>query len=142
MTTSNSGKPQWVLDHIESYRQSNGEDGHMWRGYPTLLLTTIGRKSGNEITTPLIYGEHEGRYLIVASRGGAPEHPQWYRNLSANPSLGVQVKADGFKATARTADADEKPSLWRHMVSVYPPYDEYQARTEREIPVVILERAN
>ncbi len=142
MTTSNSGKPQWVLDHIESYQRSNGEDGHMWRGYPTLLLTTTGRKSGNAITTPLIYGEHEGRYLIVASRGGAPEHPQWYRNLSANPSVGMQVKADRFSATARTADADEKPALWRLMASVYPPYDEYQARTEREIPVVILERAD
>ena len=141
MTTSGGGKPEWVLDHLQRYRETDGEDGHMWRGCPTLLLTTTGRKTGAETATPLIYGEHEGRYLIIASRGGAPEHPQWYRNLSANPSVGVQVKADKFRATARTAGPEEKPALWRLMAEIYPPYDEYQARTEREIPVVILERA-
>ncbi len=141
MTTAGSGKPEWVLDHLRRYQETDGEDGHIWRGYPTLLLTTTGRKSGAEITTPLIYGEHEGRYLIVASRGGAPEHPQWYRNLSADSSVGVQVKGDKFKAVASTANAEEKPALWRLMAEIYPPYDEYQARTEREIPVVILERA-
>ncbi len=139
MTTS-GGKPEWVLDHLQRYRDSDGEDGHMWRGYPTLLLTTTGRKSGTDITTPLIYGEHEGRYLVVASRGGAPEHPQWYKNLSVNPTVGVQIKADKFRAVARAADYKEKPPLWRLMAGVYPPYDEYQSRTEREIPVVILER--
>lgn len=141
MTTASSGKPEWVLDHLQRYQQSDGEDGHLWRGYPTLLLTTIGRKSGKETTTPLIYGEHDGRYLVVASRGGAPAHPQWYLNLATNPSVRVQVEADRFSASARTAGSDEKPALWKLMAAIYPPYDEYQARTEREIPVVVLERA-
>ena len=141
MTTSESGKPPWVLEHLERYLSTDGEDGHIWRGTPTLLLTTIGRRSGREITTPLIYGEHDGRWIVVASRGGAPDHPLWYYNLSADPTVRVQVAADRFAATARTAGPDEKPALWRLMAGIYPPYDEYQARTEREIPVVILERA-
>ena len=140
MTTPDNGKPSWVLEHIESYVRSNGEDGHLWRGYPTLLLTTTGRRSGNAITTPLIYGAHEGRYLIVASRGGAPKHPFWYLNLSANPTVEVQVLADKFTASAHTATPEEKPALWSLMAKVYPPYDEYQAKTERQIPVVVLER--
>ena len=141
MTTSESGKPPWVLEHLERYLSTDGEDGHIWRGTPTLLLTTTGRRSGREITTPLIYGEHDGRWIVVASRGGAPDHPLWYYNLSADPTVRVQVAADRFAATARTAGPDEKPALWRLMAGIYPPYDEYQARTEREIPVVILERA-
>ena len=140
MTTSGGARP-WVREHLERYLQTNGEDGHIWRGVPTLLLTTTGRKSGEPYTTPLIYGEDAGRYVVVASRGGAPSHPQWYRNLDANPSVGLQVAAQKFQATARTASPDEKPALWALMTGIYPPYDEYQAATEREIPVVILERA-
>ena len=142
MTTSGSGKPSWVLEHLERYLATDGEDGHMWRGTPTLLLTTTGRKSGREITTPLIYGTHEGNCIVVASRGGAPDHPQWYYNLSANPSVRVQVAADKFDAVARTAGPDEKPGLWHLMAGIYPPYNEYQAKTERVIPVVILERTD
>lgn len=140
MTTSGGARP-WVREHLERYLQTDGEDGHIWRGVPTLLLTTTGRKSGEPYTTPLIYGEDAGRYVVVASRGGAPSHPQWYRNLDANPSVGLQVAARKFQATARTASPDEKPTLWALMTGIYPPYDEYQAATEREIPVVILERA-
>ena len=140
MTTSGGARP-WVRERLERYLQTNGEDGHIWRGVPTLLLTTTGRKSGEPYTTPLIYGEDAGRYVVVASRGGAPSHPQWYRNLDANPSVGLQVAAQKFQATARTASPDEKPALWALMTGIYPPYDEYQAATEREIPVVILERA-
>lgn len=140
MTTSGGARP-WVREHLERYLQTDGEDGHIWRGVPTLLLTTTGRKSGEPYTTPLIYGEDAGRYMVVASRGGAPSHPQWYLNLNANPSVGAQVAADKFQATARTASPDEKPALWALMTAIYPPYDEYQAATEREIPVVILERA-
>ncbi len=140
MTTSGGARP-WVREHLERYLQTDGEDGHIWRGVPTLLLTTTGRKSGEPYTTPLIYGEDAGRYVVVASRGGAPTHPQWYLNLNANPSVGAQVAADKFQATARTASSDEKPALWALMTGIYPPYDEYQAATEREIPVVILERA-
>ena len=125
---------------MDRYLATSGEDGHMWNGRPTLLLTTTGRVSGKEFTTPLIYGEDSGRYLIVGSRGGAPEHPQWYKNLVANPEVAVQVMADRFKARARTADAEEKPRLWAIVNEVYPSFAEYQTRTEREIPVVILER--
>ena len=140
MTTTGDGRPEWVLDHLRRYQRSDGEDGHLWRGCPTLLLTTTGRRSGREVTTPLIYGEHDGRYLVVASRGGAPTHPRWYLNLSANPAVRVQIRADRFGASARTAAPDEKAALWELMAAIYPPYDDYQARTEREIPVVVLER--
>lgn len=133
--------PGWQAEHMRRYVETGGEDGHIWEGVPTLLLTTIGRRSGKPYTTPLIYGEHDGRYLVVASRGGAPEHPQWYRNLAANPDVEVQIKADRFRARARTAGSEEKPPLWKLMAAIWPSYDDYQARTEREIPVVILERA-
>jgi deazaflavin-dependent oxidoreductase (nitroreductase family) len=105
-----------------------------------LLLTTTGRHSGQPRTTPLIYGRDGDRYLVVASRGGAPKHPDWYENLVAQPEVHVQVMADRFKARARTATAAEKPPLWKTMAAIFPPYDEYQTRTTREIPVVILER--
>ena len=133
--------PGWQAEHARRYLATNGEDGHIWEGVPTLLLTTTGRKSGKSYTTPLIYGEHNGRYVVVASRGGAPEHPQWYRNLTAQPEVGVQVKADRFRARARTASPEEKPELWKLMTSIWPAYDDYQTRTEREIPVVIIERS-
>ena len=135
-----SRPPGWQAEHARRYLETNGEDGHIWEGVPTLLLTTTGRRSGKPYTTPLIYGEDRGRYLVVASRGGAPEHPQWYRNLVAQPEVGVQVRADRFRARARTASADERPALWKLMASIWPAYDEYQTRTTREIPVVILER--
>lgn len=95
MTTSGGARP-WVREHLERYLQTDGEDGHIWRGVPTLLLTTTGRKSGEPHTTPLIYGEDAGRYVVVASRGGAPSHPQWHRNLDANPYVGLQVAAQKF----------------------------------------------
>src|SRR5256886_14655522 len=136
-----SRPPGWQAAHAKRYLETNGEDGHIWEGVPTLLLTTTGRRSGKPYTTPLIYGEDNGRYLVVASQGGAPEHPQWYRNLVAQPEVGVQVRADRFRARARTANAEEKPALWKLMASIWPSYLEYQTRTSREIPVVILERA-
>jgi len=135
------GRPDgWQKEHMQRYLDTNGEDGHIWNGRPTLLLTTTGRKSGQLHTTPLIYGESGGRYLVIGSRGGAPEHPQWYQNLVVNPEVEVQVKGDRFKARAHTATADEKPPLWDLMVGVYPSFAEYQTRTEREIPVVVIER--
>ena len=130
----------WQADHARKYIETNGEEGHIWRGVPTLLLTTTGKRTGEPYTTPLIYGTDGDRYVIVASRGGAPEHPQWYRNLVAEPMVGLQVKAHKFQARARTASAEEKPALWRMMAGIWPAYDEYQAKTERDIPVVILER--
>jgi deazaflavin-dependent oxidoreductase (nitroreductase family) len=140
--SSPSSRPVgWQKEHMRRYLETNGEDGHIWNGRPTLLLTTIGRKSGQKYTTPLIYGESDGRYLVVGSRGGAPEHPQWYQNLLVNPDVEVQVMGDRFKARARPAGPDEKPALWQVMVAVYPSFAEYQTRTDRQIPVVILERA-
>jgi len=133
--------PGWQQEHMRRYIATGGRDGHIWEGVPTLLLTTKGRRSGQSRTTPLIYGRSGDRYLVVASRGGAPRHPDWYENLVARPDIEVQVMADKFKARARTATAAEKPALWKTMTSIWPAYDEYQARTSREIPVVIIERA-
>ena len=131
----------WVAEHVDRYVETDGREGHEWRGVPTLLLTTRGRKSGKLRRTALIYGEDgEGRYLLVASRGGAPEHPSWYLNLAAHPEVEVQVGADKFAARARTADAREKPRLWQLMTSIWPDYDGYQKKTGRDIPVVIVER--
>ena len=118
----------WIRDHMQRYLETGGEDGHEWRGVPTLLLTTTGRRSGNKTTTPLIYGQDGERYLLVASKGGAPAHPLWYTNLVANPDVEIQVKAEKFNARARTADAAEKPALWAKMAEIWPAYDEYQQR--------------
>jgi deazaflavin-dependent oxidoreductase (nitroreductase family) len=128
-------------EHVDRYRATNGEEGHDWRnGSHTLILTTKGRKSGEQRSTPLIYGRNGDDYVIVASKGGAPAHPGWYLNLSEDPEVDVQVKADRFKAHARTATPDEKPELWDIMTGEWPDYDEYQRHTDREIPVVVLER--
>lgn len=128
-------------EHVDRYRATDGAEGHEWQGTLTLLLTTTGRKSGEERTTPLIYAPVGDAYAIVASKGGSDEPPAWYLNLAANPEVEVQVLGDRFKARARTADAEEKAEIWPTMVSEWPAYDEYQARTERQIPVVVLERA-
>jgi deazaflavin-dependent oxidoreductase (nitroreductase family) len=133
--------PGWQQEHVRRYLASGGRDGHIWEGVPTLLLTTRGRRSGQSRTTPLIYGRAADRYLVVASRGGAPTHPDWYENLVAQPDIQVQVMADRFNARARTAPAAEKPALWQTMTAIWPAYAEYQARTTREIPLVIIERA-
>lgn len=140
MTAQRAEMPGWIAGHIKSYIESNGENGHLWRGVPTLLLTTTGRKSGEPLLLPLIYGRDGERFLIVASKGGAPGHPAWYLNLRDNPDVQLQVGAEKFAATARTATADEKPRLWETMAKVWPAYNEYQQRTTREIPVVVLER--
>jgi deazaflavin-dependent oxidoreductase (nitroreductase family) len=127
-------------EHVRRYRETDGAEGHDWQGTTVLILTTTGRRSGEPRSTPLIYGKHEDDYVVVASKGGAEEHPAWYLNLSAQPEVTVQVRADRFKARARTASASEKPALWRMMVERWPPYDEYQHKTNRNIPVVVLER--
>jgi deazaflavin-dependent oxidoreductase (nitroreductase family) len=128
-------------DHVDRYRATDGEEGHDWQGTHTLILTTRGRHSGEQRSTPLIYGQHGDDYLVVASQGGAPNHPGWYLNLSENPEVEVQVKGDRFKARARTATPEEKPELWKIMTEQWPAYDEYQQRTDREIPLVVLERS-
>jgi deazaflavin-dependent oxidoreductase (nitroreductase family) len=131
----------FVQEHVRRYEETDGEEGHDWQGTTTLILTTTGRRSGEQRPTPLIYQRHGDDYLVVASNGGADEPPAWYRNVAANPAVGVQVKADRFRARARTAGPDEKPDMWRTMTAAWPAYDRYQQRTEREIPIVVLERA-
>lgn len=145
--TSQHEPPQWIVDHLRRYAESP-EKGHLWDGTaagglpntPTLLLTTTGRKSGRQLTMPLIYGQDGDRYVIVASKGGAPQHPAWYLNLQDHPEVAVQVIRDKFSAVARTATGEERERLWKMMSAIYPPYPDYQKRTDRQIPVVVLER--
>jgi deazaflavin-dependent oxidoreductase (nitroreductase family) len=129
----------WFAEHVDRYLATNGEDGHDWNGKPTLLLTTRGRRSGELHTLPLIYGRDGDNFLIVASRGGAPKHPSWYLNLVAEPEVGLQVRDRVLTARAHTADPDEKRRLWPVMTGIFPDYDDYQTKTDREIPLVVLE---
>ncbi len=128
--------------HVQRYRETGGEVGHDWKkGSKILLLTTKGRSSGKPRTTPLIYEADGDRYLIVASKGGAPEHPGWYRNLERDPAVEVQVWDDVFPARARTAEGEERDRLWKLAAEQWPDYDAYAEKTDRRIPVVVLERA-
>jgi deazaflavin-dependent oxidoreductase (nitroreductase family) len=127
-------------EHVKRYVETDGEVGHEWNGVQTLILTTTGRKSGEERSTPLIYGNEGENPVIVASNGGADDPPGWYANLSEDPDVQVQVGADRFPARARTARPDEKPALWEMMADIWPQYDDYQEKADREIPVVVLER--
>ncbi|MFC7327351.1 nitroreductase family deazaflavin-dependent oxidoreductase [Marinactinospora rubrisoli] len=125
-------------EHVKRYVETGGREGHDWRGAQVLILTTTGRRTGKQHSTPLIYGRDGENYTVVASLGGAPDHPQWYKNLVADPTVRVQVKADVFTAEARTATEEEKARLWPEMARIWPDYDDYQAKTERSIPLVIL----
>ena len=137
----------WIAEHIALYR-SDPEKAHMWDStplggpgvLPTLLLTTTGRKSGQPRALPLIYGELEGNYVIIASKGGMPTHPVWYLNLEANPECELMVGPKAVSARARVAEGEERERLWKAMAEIYPPYDEYKERAgDRTIPVVVLE---
>jgi deazaflavin-dependent oxidoreductase (nitroreductase family) len=128
-------------EHVDRYVATDGEEGHDWSGTSVLILTTKGRRSGEERSTPLIYQPYGDDYLIVASKGGSDTPPAWYLNLEGDPEVAVQVKGDRFRARARTATPDEKPDMWRTMVATWPAYDEYQQKTGREIAVVVLARA-
>jgi proline iminopeptidase len=128
-------------EHVRRYRETGGEVGHIWKeGSTILLLTTTGRTSGEPRTTPLIYAEDGDRYVIVASKGGAPDDPGWYKNLSRDPDVELQVLDEVFPARARTADGEERERLWARANEVWPHYAEYAERTDRRIPVVVLER--
>jgi deazaflavin-dependent oxidoreductase (nitroreductase family) len=128
-------------EHVQRYRETGGAEGHDWNNTTVLLLTTKGRRTGQPYTTPLIYQRHGDDFVVVASKGGDPEDPQWYKNLQADPEVEVQVMGDRFRAHARTAGDAEKPEVWRLMAATWPAYDEYQTKTDRPIPVVILEPA-
>jgi deazaflavin-dependent oxidoreductase (nitroreductase family) len=140
--------PSWIQDHMARYIATDGADGYLWDAslgggkgmIATLLLTTTGRKSGKALTLPLIFGQSGAQYMVVASKGGAPAHPAWYLNLKANPEVKVQIKGDKFTARAHTANPQERAALWPKMVEIYGPYADYQTKTDREIPVVILKR--
>jgi proline iminopeptidase len=128
-------------EHVSRYRETGGEEGFVWReGSHILLLTTTGRKSGTETTAPLIFGMDGDNPVIVASKGGAPDHPGWYKNLLAHPEAEVQIKGDVFPVRARTAEGAERERLWKLMNLEWKHYAEYQTKTDRTIPVVVLER--
>ncbi|GLX09312.1 nitroreductase family deazaflavin-dependent oxidoreductase [Microbispora sp. NBRC 16548] len=127
-------------EHVKRYIETDGEEGHDWEGTTVAILTTKGRKSGRPRSTPLIYQPYGDAYLVVASKGGADEHPLWYLNLQAEPEVEFQIKGDRFKARARTATSEERPDMWRTMAATWPAYDEYATKTDREIPVVVIER--
>lgn len=137
----------WQVVHLERYLATDGADGYLWQSprpgvagpVPTLILTTTGRRSGRQYLNPLIFGEHGGSCVVVASKGGAPAHPAWYVNLAAIPEVGVQVKGKKFRARARTATGAERTTLWKKMAVLYPSYEEYQRNAGREIPVVVLD---
>jgi deazaflavin-dependent oxidoreductase (nitroreductase family) len=146
------GLPDWMQEHANRYIASGGSDGHIYKmtqpgrpeiSVPSLLLTTTGRKSGDKLIFPLFYGETgNGGYIIVASKGGAPKHPQWYLNLQAHPEVEVQVGTKKMKAKARTVSGAERARLWEEALKFWPPYADYAKKTDREIPVVVLEPAN
>jgi deazaflavin-dependent oxidoreductase (nitroreductase family) len=125
-------------EHVRRYQDTDGDVGYDWNGAPTLLLTTTGRHSGERRTTPLIFGRDGDDYLIVGSVGGSPKHPGWYWNLQSDPSASIQVKGEHLDVVAQVASAEDKPRLWRIMNEVWPNYDVYQTRTDRDIPVVVL----
>ena len=128
-------------EHVRRYRETGGKVGHIWReGSTILLLTTTGRKTGEKRTAPLIYAQDGDRYVIIASKGGAPEHPGWYQNLDKSPEVELQVEGEVFRARARVAKGEERERLWRLANTVWRHYDEYAKKTDREIPVVVLER--
>src|SRR3954453_1858370 len=140
--------PDWMLQHANRYLSSGGTDGHMYKvtvpqhgelTVPALLLTTTGRKSGDKFLFPLFYGMEGDSYFIVASKGGAPDHPGWYKNILANPEVEVQVGTKTLKAKARTASGAERQKLWHDSLNFWPPYADYQKKTPREIPVVVLD---
>jgi deazaflavin-dependent oxidoreductase (nitroreductase family) len=127
-------------EHVRVYRETGGEQGYNWRGTTILLLSTTGRRSGEELTTPLIHRTDGDRWVIVASKGGAPDNPYWYKNLEADPDVTIQVKEERIPVRARAAEGSERERLWQLMTEVWPAYDDYRKRTSREIPVVVLER--
>jgi deazaflavin-dependent oxidoreductase (nitroreductase family) len=137
-TTTKSDDDLFGAEHVRVYRETGGERGYHWRGTEILLLTTTGRKSGEQKTLPLIFRADGDRYVIVASKGGAPDHPAWFKNMEANPDATVQVRDDEVPVRMHVAEGEERERLWKLMTEVWPAYDDYQARTDRQIPVVVL----
>lgn len=128
-------------DHVAAYRETGGERGYHWRGTTILLLTTVGRKSGEKRTTPLIHVTDDGRWVVIASKGGWPHDPIWFKNIEASPDdIEIQVKDEVIPVTAAVAEGEERERLWKAMTEVWPDYDGYQEKTDRKIPVVVFSR--
>ena len=127
-------------EHVRRYRETDGEVGYIWNGATALLITTRGRKSGKDRTIPIIYTQVGDAQVIIASKGGSPTHPAWYLNILEDPRVKVQIKGEVFDAVARTAESPEREELWKAATAQWPNYDIYQSRTDRKIPVVVLER--
>lgn len=141
--------PGWIADHLRIYRESGGKEGHLYDAsgiddrcgiVPALLLTTVGRKTGKKRTMPVFYGKVDGNHIVIGSKGGADSHAGWYYNLLDNPVAEIQAGTEHFKARARISEGEERAKIWKHMLTVYPPYEDYQAKTSRKIPVVVLEK--
>lgn len=131
----------WVVEHVRSYIETNGEDGHIWRAVPTLILATLGRRSGQPRRLALIYEQDGDRSVVVVSKGGSDRHQEWHLNLRDHPEVQVQVLGNRFRANARTSTLEEHRKLWTPMAEILPDYDAYHAETDRPIPLVILEYA-
>lgn len=140
-----SRQPKWVIEHMRRYLQSGGKEGHLFDAggagaLPTLLLTCVGRKTGKKRMTPLLYGVVDGNHIIIGSKGGSETHTGWYFNLLDNPAAEIQVGTAHYKVRARVAQGEERAQIWRHMLTIFPTFGEYQTKTQREIPVVVLEK--
>jgi deazaflavin-dependent oxidoreductase (nitroreductase family) len=127
-------------EHVARYEATGGQVGHDWNNTQCLILHVVGRRTGRVIKRALIYGPYGDAFVVVASKGGAPTHPEWYRNLVARPNVVAQVWDELIPVRARTTSGSERVTLWQWMITEFPNYDEYHRRTEREIPVVVLER--
>ncbi len=132
---------EWVRDQVELYERTNGAEGNEIQGMPVVIVTSVGHKSGNIRKNPVMRVDHEGAYAVVASKGGAPEHPDWYHNITANPRVQLQDGPEPHEYVARQVDGDERATWWERAVAAFPPYAEYATKTDREIPVFVLERA-
>jgi F420H(2)-dependent quinone reductase len=133
------GTSAWARNQAELYEATNGEQGGALRGMPVIVLTSVGAKTGKLRKTALMRVEHDGRYLVVASMGGAPKHPVWYHNLKVEPHVELQDRATKRDYIARELTGDEKATWWTRAVGAFPDYANYQAKTERQIPVFLLE---
>lgn len=133
---------QWAADQVAKYEESGGTEGTTMRGKPVVVLTTVGARTGKVRKTPLMRVEHDGVYAVVASLGGAPKHPVWYHNVVANPRVELQDGPEKHEYVAREVTGDEKALWWERSVAAWPDYAEYQKKTDREIPVFVLERAD
>lgn len=131
----------FMKDHIRRYLATNGEDGHLMNGFPCLVLTTTGKKSGEKRQAAVIYGKYHNSHVIIASKGGSDTPPAWFVNLQANPRAHIQVKDKKMDVQMRIATGTEREQLWKMMVGIFPDYADYQKKTTREIAVVVLDPA-